>query len=284
MNWKSLYSFTIVAAISSIVTFLAITLLGSELDQSFNTVDASLDPAGPQPSPSPLPTPPPTDPVSAPLVPENTPSPLDLMPCAIVQDVVSVRDCQYYTMVWNNLATGEAALDNEDEMTREQEYPVSFAIKGGSSAPDLQELLGETPEETFSIKVGGTMVAKLSGTGFEIDPTGPITKALGPGGAQKWDWRVKPIRSAKHKLVLEAFISVSPPDGKGRKTPIRTFKKDIVVHVTNEQRISDAMSDTEAWLAEGTNLLKGLAAFLAAAGGVYVIFIRPKRKKSKRAA
>lgn len=278
MDWKFLRSIAIIAVLSSFMTLIAVSQFGGKLDGSFENINEPIA----LPSPAPIPT-------SRPLIvdaitePVGMPDPSDLMPCAVVQDVVSIRDCQYYTMAWNTLATGDAAFEIDEEMTRDQEYPVSFVIKGENSASDFEELLGERPEQTFRIKVGGAMAAELSGTGFKIDPTERVSKALGPGSSQKWNWKVIPVRNTKHELILEAYIIVRPPDGEGRETLIRTFKRDVAVQVTNGQRLSDIVSDTQGWLADGTNLMKALGAFLTAAIAVFAI-LRGRKKKAEKAA
>jgi hypothetical protein len=203
--------------------------------------------------------------------------------CARNKQHVSRTECKRLNEIWDNLATGKAAIDAPAEMVRDTPSTVSFAIAGDDSGTTVGEILGsDATPVTQTVKIGGTMAASLTGRGFKIEPAGTVRKEIGPAGTMLWEWQVTPLKGHDDRLRVEAFVIVPGPNGTQQESPLRNFTKDVRVKVTSGQRVADLMDESSSWLQRGNNWLKTLAGFLTALGAVFVAIkaLRPKPKSA----
>ncbi len=196
--------------------------------------------------------------------------------CDVLNDRTTAAQCDYFKEIRAKLATGEAALDIPDPIVRGETATVSFVVTRDPASSPVGDLLGSAPDDQFKLKVGRWMAAQLRGDGFEIEPADLQLRDLFTGDGARWDWQVTPKRAPHYRLILSAYVVVGAADGTKKETLLKSIEREVPVQVTLGQRFDDFFKDSTAWLTSGTNWLKALAGFIAAAIALWFTVFRKK--------
>ena len=115
--------------------------------------------------------------------------------------------------------------------------------------------------EGGELSVSDDMRATLTGADFEILPLLDERQAVSAEDTTEWLWQVKPVVTGVRllKLTLYAFVSVGDKES---SRSVKSFTKDLKIHVTWAERVSEFAGGNWQWL--WTAILVPLAAFVMA--------------------
>lgn len=135
----------------------------------------------------------------------------------------------------------------------------------------VEDMAGNTVE--YYPVVGRHMTAQLVGVGFKIEPEGPVSQELGRGSVTTWEWRVTPLRSPVHTLVIKTAVEGEMADGTRAPLASTVKTKEVDVTVRWYHSIWDALVDAPAWI----KLVTALLVALTALAGAWWAFVRAAR-------
>ncbi len=244
----------IAVGIVLILAFVSIGMIGGRLQRPMSARDSVPNPSRPGPRADPN----------------------EVIYCEVLQDQTTRAQCDYYQEIWDKLEVGAGGVVIPDSLVRGDTATISFAITRDPNDAPLPELLGQQPDQEVKLRIGQLMAAELQGDGFKIEPGGLQQRDLFVGNSTRWDWKVTPLKARTYQLMLSAYVVVRAADEAQKESLLKTLDLPLSVTVTWGQRLGDAMDDSQAWLAKGTNWIKALTAFLLAVGALIAIFRRKK--------
>lgn len=204
----------------------------------------------------------------------TVPAPDEPIFCAAIHDQTTRADCARIGMIRDNLAVGSSGVRYPPEITRGDTVTISFAVTNDPQATPTETMLGAKPVQEATLKVGRRMAAQLSGEGFKIEPEGLQQRDLYIAQGATWDWKVTALKAPTHQLKISAYVVIPDKDGALKENLLKTLDLPLQVKVTTGQRIGDWMDSSVDWMTRGTNWLKVLALFIAAALSVWGLLKR----------
>lgn len=106
-------------------------------------------------------------------------------------------------------------------------FDVTLAIDATGADSAAGALPGRETVAEDAAQVSQEVKASLVGSAFEIEALSPGLQRLSPLTANTWRWRVMPVQTGQHELVIEIYA-----DLEGRLLPVRTFRDEITVEVS----------------------------------------------------
>ena len=135
----------------------------------------------------------------------------------------SVRD----TELAESLRRVPVAHETPAEAAYGRAFDVTLAIDatGDDSAADALPGRGNVAES--QAQVSEEVKASLVGSAFDIEALSPDIQRLSPLTENTWRWRVMPLETGSHDLVIEIFAFADE-----RLLPVRTFRDEVTVEVS----------------------------------------------------
>ena len=155
---------------------------------------------------------------------------------------------------------GTIAFNTPETMSLEETRQIQLVLGPAQTRDQLERMIRAAGKvQSEEIKISDEMEANLSGSDFEITKVTPEKQAISRQEVTEWKWDVKAVQSGNHRLHLTLNVILQI---EGDKVPraIRTFSKEINVHVTWSQSISRFVSNHWEWL--GATLVIPLATWL----------------------
>ena len=125
---------------------------------------------------------------------------------------------------------------------------VHLALSLREAHEQLEERITEIGEiEGGELSVSPDMKATLRGADFEIVALVEERQAVSAQDTTEWRWQVEPVDTGVRtlQLTLYAFVRVG---GKETKREVKTFTKDLRIHVTWVDRVSEFAGGNWQWL------------------------------------
>lgn len=147
-----------------------------------------------------------------------------------------------------DLDWGNIAFNAPDTMKYAESQPVELVLSPSLSVADLEALLEQkVGAESARIHVSNRMEAHLTGRGFAIEAQAPDLQAVTSEQITRWKWQVTPTEYGRRTLhlALSAHIDVSGSDA---PLVVRTFEREIQVHITVPQRVAGFIQGNWQWL------------------------------------
>jgi len=227
--------------------------------------------------------------------------PADLVDCAATGRPTTEFDCNRAVRAEAEVREGVAAIEWPRDLQRGRERTIYLTVgnaqparpgieagtveepgsaAGDVDAPDVGEApTAESPpprpddpepeipdRETvaYTPLVGRFMSAELTGPGFEISPSGPVSQELPPDSSITWAWTVKPLRKGIQRLTVTTRVEFV--DSSGDRVPLRasTQRKDVEVTVSPVDQVREWLTDWPGWLKLIGGVFTALAGTLAA--------------------
>lgn len=115
-----------------------------------------------------------------------------------------------------------------------QPFDVTVAIDatGNESASDALPGSGNIVEGIA--QVGMDVRVSLVGSAFEVEGLSPPDQTVSTLTANTWRWKVTPLASGQHDLMIEVFALDGP-----RALPVRTFRDTVTVEVSTLRQAID---------------------------------------------
>jgi hypothetical protein len=147
------------------------------------------------------------------------------------------------------LAPAQIAFNVPSDMKRDEAANIELLLDVHKTIEELKSSITEEGARVGQqVKFSNRMEARLSGPHFQISTSDPEVRAVEQQETVKWTWAVVPTARGKQTLhlTLSAYVLA---DGAETPTIIRTFDRDIDVHVTAGQWLADTVSGHWEWLA-----------------------------------
>lgn len=106
-------------------------------------------------------------------------------------------------------------------------FDVTVAIDATGAASATGALPGTGTIVEGTAQVGRDVRVSVIGSAFDIEALSPVDQSISPLTANTWRWKVTPLVSGPHDLVIEVFAL----DG-ARALPVRTFRDTVTVEVS----------------------------------------------------
>ncbi len=106
-------------------------------------------------------------------------------------------------------------------------FDVTLAIDATGRDSAAGALPGRGTIAESNAQVSDEVKASLIGSAFEIEPLSPDVQKISPLTANTWRWRVTPVETGSHDLVIEIYAFVD-----GHLLPVRTFRDKVTVEVS----------------------------------------------------
>jgi hypothetical protein len=154
--------------------------------------------------------------------------------------------------ILDKLPVGQTAYHVPTPMVRGKVYEVSLALSATCSVEELELFLANNSPAgpaTFGgakIKIGPEMQATLTGQEFHITRATPETQLVSRKDSTVWRWQVRPLRAGSLRLHFSLSVLLNSGAQPVPKV-IRTFDRDIDVHVTGLQRLGDIFKAKPEW-------------------------------------
>src|SRR5690606_37744691 len=103
------------------------------------------------------------------------------------------------------------------------------------------------PAEFAPLQIANRMEAKLTGSGFEIEPLSEPVQAITSHRPTKWRFKVKPVKTGPQELHLSLLAHI---DLEGRDAPLVVETRDarIEVDITVPRRLAGMLQAHWKWL------------------------------------
>jgi hypothetical protein len=150
------------------------------------------------------------------------------------------------------LPLGSIAFNVSTAMTLNGSEEVDLLLSPSMSVEELQKQLlerlsRETTVEGIEIRIAPRMEARLSGTNFSILALTPEIQPVTWKEPTEWRWEVRPTEAGSQALHL-TLTAILQIEGRDSTRALRTFDRDIEVHVTWPQRINGFAAENWQWL------------------------------------
>lgn len=164
--------------------------------------------------------------------------------------------------VINQLQTGTYAYNKPDTMLVDRTVPVSLVLetaKGQDAISGLSSLPGEVV--STEAKFGRVVVAKLTGTDFEIKPRGEEKRTVTTAAPVEWVWDVTPKSTGDKVLTIEVAVEVTKAGQPVSTVQLKVLRETIPVTATRLQKVTAFLTSVQGM----ATLLTGI--LVAVAGG-----------------
>ncbi|HEX8644913.1 MAG TPA: hypothetical protein VF702_13465 [Allosphingosinicella sp.] len=198
--------------------------------------------------------------------------------CELVEAYVSVRHCDTLQRQRGALQARRLELIAPAQMYRDERADVRALLRRPES-PATAAAPGQVRAEV-RVQAASTMVAQLTGEGFEIEPAGWIERGAGPERTASWNWTVKPVGAeGPRTLRVVARPRLAAPGGPS--ADLEEYEATASVRVTlrpgtrSLEAAKNATEQGEGW----TKALAALAALVTAAGALFAAvrkLVKPK--------
>jgi hypothetical protein len=163
----------------------------------------------------------------------------------------------------------EAAAAEAGAVAESSASASNATQSGGTAATNLPPAESGSVETTpYSPFVGRFMSAQLTGAGFDIAPSAPVSKELPPNSQIDWEWEVVAKYDGLQTLVVTTNVEFK--DSSGKRIPLRVTqeKKSFDVKVGVLGWIEDALTEIPDWLKLVTGVLVALTGTVSAYFGL----------------
>jgi hypothetical protein len=143
---------------------------------------------------------------------------------------------------------GNIAFNTPDTLEFGDSEMIQLLLSKQESIQDLQDKIGAAGEkEGARIRISSQMQARLSGSGFGIEPVTPEIQAVSGTEATEWIWEIKPTEEGNQRLHLTLSVLLSV-DGERTPRAVRTLERAIDIRVTSYQRVYGFVANNWQWL------------------------------------
>ena len=133
----------------------------------------------------------------------------------------------------DRLQTVPVAYETPNSVSYGRSFQVTFAVDGTGDLSATDALTGNGTEVVEGqAQVSDRIRALLIGPAFEIEIATPEIQRLSAKTENVWRWDVTPTEEGEHALFVELYAL----DGE-EALPVRTFRDEIIVTVTDFQRM-----------------------------------------------
>lgn len=174
----------------------------------------------------------------------------EIIYCSALKTETTAAQCRLIGRQIADLQDGIGELEAPEEMTRGDTAPVRFSIaptsasppsaagsQSGASAPAAE---GEEPQMAeIPVKIGRSMSAELTGSGFAIAPQGEQLRDLGAGSRAAWSWDLTALEAGERTLYLTVKAKAIDRDGRPTDLDLYEARRSVNVGVTTGQRLND---------------------------------------------
>ncbi|MEL6258283.1 MAG: hypothetical protein AAFQ67_04410 [Pseudomonadota bacterium] len=146
-----------------------------------------------------------------------------------------------------------------------QGFDVTLAVDGTGrlNASATEALPGTDRIVESEAQISGRVKASLIGSAFEVRTLSPDVQLISPATQNVWRWRVIPLETGTHTLIVELFAMDN-----GEALPVRTFNGSVDVSVARlRQAITFANEANPIAM-----VLGGIGSALAGMFGVFRFF------------
>lgn len=166
--------------------------------------------------------------------------------------------------------TDAAALEVVPSATDQSATDTEESASSNASEPsrETEEAAGAVESTPYAPFVGRFMSAQLTGAGFEITPSGPVSRELPPNSQIDWEWVVIAKHDGLQTLVVTTYVEFE--DAAGKRIPLGVTQKaqqfDVKVGVLGW--IEDLLIGLPEWLKRVTAVLVALTGLVGAYFGL----------------
>lgn len=153
--------------------------------------------------------------------------------------------------ILSSMKLGNIAFNVPENMNIDEAKQVQLLLSLQDPIEELKKSLqDEGKKYGASIQVGSRMEARLKGQKFTITAITPEVQAVSESSQTEWKWEVQPKETGNHRLhlTLSALLEI---DGQSTPRMVKTFDKEIEVHITAGQRVQSFFSKNWQWLFTG---------------------------------
>ncbi len=152
------------------------------------------------------------------------------------------------------------------EVSALSDLPADAPVEEQADAVGLSQAREGTPRVVQGVDYALRMQAELSGSDFEISPSGPEEKTVLPNRSVRWVWSVEPTEPGPERvLTLSLSALVSQGDTDLPPVQIETFTETINVEISGWDRVvalSQEISAVHTMVAGVGATLFGIVAWL----------------------
>lgn len=144
-----------------------------------------------------------------------------------------------------------------------EKLDITLAVDATGAASAIDALPGRGTITEDSARVSDRIMARLTGSGFEIEMTSPETQTLSPLETNTWRWEVSAQKAGDQDLTLEIFALIE-----GEALPVRTFRDTVTVEVSAVQQVIQLAASANPLFV----ILGGLGSLIAGFAGLARLF------------
>lgn len=194
-------------------------------------------------------------------------------------DRLSVKTRFEVDQILESMMPGNIVFNTPQSMNLYDTESIQLLLSITKSIDDLKlkvEAVGK--KEGAQIRVSDRMEARLIGENFTIATITPLIQAVSKKEITQWKWEITPKSPGTQylNLALSAYVRI---DGEPTPRLIKIFQKEIVVQVTQIQRVKYCIENNK-WLWEA--IIAILVGITGAILGVYLERLTKKDKQHKR--
>lgn len=181
----------------------------------------------------------------------------------INQGIISTsQDCLDLVALVEKLSTAPIAYNRPENMYRGEPEQISLVIDplGATNLKAQMRALTGPVVETET-QITRNMSAEITGSLFEIAPSGVQTKTLSPLVPTRWDWRITPQKEGDAPLTLNIYVIFDQGDGRRESIAIRNYTDPVQVHVHAIDKVGDVVARAEPVYAFLATVVTGLFGF-----------------------
>lgn len=146
------------------------------------------------------------------------------------------------------MTSANIVFNSPEKINIDETSQIQLLLSINKSIDKLKKLITEEGKKVGEvIKVSDRMEAHLTGRNFKITAVTPEIQAVSGVQNTEWIWEIQPTQEGQYRLylTLTALLDIN-----GHSTPrtIRSFKKNINVYVTGQQKLSMFFVSNWQWL------------------------------------
>jgi hypothetical protein len=148
----------------------------------------------------------------------------------------------------NEMDLGSIAFNAPTEINIDDTPQIQLILSLTDTAEQLKQSITAAGDKLGAkIKVSNRMEARLTGYQFQITKVTPEVQAVSRNEQTEWKWEIEPKEAGRHNLYLtiNALLEI---DGQSTPRSIKTFDKQIEVHVTTTQWAKRFFEKNWQWL------------------------------------
>ena len=157
------------------------------------------------------------------------------------------RDLRAVDEALARLAEGEAYIGSPKRMAAGEQATVTLSLGVNLPAEKLlAELARRSDVQRAAVRVSQVMTARLSGAGFEIEPSGMAMQAVSLAEPTTWRWTITAAQSGARSLKAELFAHIQL-GGQPQHRLIRVLEQQIEIEASLLQSLAGFIGLAQGW-------------------------------------